>query len=112
MLTVAKDVGLFVMLIVVTSVIAGLPVGALGRVCHWPIDRCKKRVLWTLVGVCLFWWCWTHWVSRVTTPVEWLGHDLGPVVQSFGFVGWLLLSRLLAIRIVSTIAGFSTVASR
>jgi len=32
----------------------------------------------------------------MTSPFEWLGHDIGTVAQGFGFFAWLLLSRPLA----------------
>lgn len=104
MLNFAKDIGLLAALIAITSLIAALPVGFLGKIHRWPVGRCRNRTVVCLVVVCLFWWCWTHWVHRMTTPVEWLGHDIGAVAQGFGFFAWILLSRQLAIQIATKIA--------
>ncbi len=40
----------------------------------------------------------------MTSPVEWLGHDIGIVAQGFGFLAWILVSRSLAIRIAAKLA--------
>ena len=104
MLDFAKDIGLLAALIAITSLIAALPVGFLGKIHRWPVSRCRNRTVWSLIVVCLFWLCWTHWVLRMTSPFEWLGHDIGTVAQGFGFFAWLLLSRPLAIQIAMKIA--------
>lgn len=104
MLNFAKDIGLLAALIAITSLSAALPVGFLGKIHRWPRSRCSNLAVWSLVVVCLFWWCWTHWALRMTTPVEWLGHDIGAAAQGFGFFAWILLSRPLAVQIATKIA--------
>lgn len=104
MLSFAKDIGLLGALVVITSLIAALPVGFFGKSHRWSTGRSEKWAVWSLVLVCEIWWCWTHWMLRMTSPVDWLGRDIGIGAQGFGLLAWILLSPRLAIRIATRIA--------
>jgi hypothetical protein len=68
--------------------------------------------VWSLIVVGLIWWCWTHWALGMTSPVEWIGRDAGIVAQGLGFIAWIIVSRLLTVRIATRIAELDTVPTR
>jgi hypothetical protein len=49
---------------------------------------------------------WTLWVLHMTSPVGWLENDIGIPAKIFGFLFWILLSRVLAIQIALRTAAF------
>ena len=111
MMNFLKDIGLFAVLVLITSLVAALPVGFLAKVHGWRTEQCKKWTVFSLFIVSLLWYCCTFWVLRMTSPVEWIGHDLGSVAQDLAFLGWIVLSRFLALQIVPRMKLAQTVAA-
>ena len=108
MMNFLKDIGLFAVLVLFTSLVAALPIAFLARIRCWRPDQYKK---WTILSLCIvsmLWYCCTYWALRMTSPVDWVGHDLGSVAQDFAFLGWVVLSRFLVIQIVPRIIALAS----